>query len=82
VRLELPLPPDAAGRARVEVEPGYDYHRRIYPALPALLGERLSAAGLALLQRAEALAGGTAYRLYDFACPIWSGAEAPCDAQP
>lgn len=82
VTLELPLPSESSGRVRVEVEPGYDYHRRIYPALPALLGERLSTAGLALLQRAEALAERAAYRLHDFDCPAWSGAEVPCDAQP
>lgn len=82
VTLELPLPMAAAGRVGVVVEPGYDYHRRVYPALPALLGERLSAAGLALLQRAQTLAGATAYRLYRFDCPAWNGTETPCDAQP
>lgn len=82
VTLDLPLPPQAGGHARVEVEPGYDYHRRIYPALPALLGERLSAAELGLLEQARELAGRTAYTLYHFDCPAWSGSEVPCDARP
>ncbi len=82
IDLELPLPPRSLGRVRVEVEPGYDYHRRIYPALPALLGERLSIAGLTLLERARDLAGRTAYTLYRFDCPAWRGAEETCDAPP
>ncbi|HYN76686.1 MAG TPA: multiheme c-type cytochrome [Lamprocystis sp. (in: g-proteobacteria)] len=82
VDLTLPLPPQSLGLVRVEVEPGHDYHQRIYPALPALLGERLSVAGLALLERARELAGRSAYTLYRFDCPAWGGAEEPCHAPP
>jgi hypothetical protein len=82
IDLDLDLPPAEPGRVVVRVEPDDDYHRRIYPALPELLGERLSTAQRALLARAGELAGRSAYTLYRFACPPWRGLEEPCDAQP
>lgn len=82
IDLDLDLPPAESGRVEVRVEPDDDYHRRIYPALPELLGERLSAAERALLARAGELAGRNVYTLYRFVCPPWRGLEEPCDAQP
>ena len=82
IELDLTLPAEDSGRVQVRVEPDDDYHRRIYPALPALLGNRLSPAQGALLARAEELASRSAYTLYRFICPPWRGLEEPCDEQP
>ncbi len=78
IALHLSLPPQAQGRVEVRVEPDHDYHRRIYPALPGLLGERLSRSQRVLLTRAEDLAGRSAYTLYRFVCPPWRGTEEVC----
>jgi hypothetical protein len=82
IDVSMDLPPEGAGRVEVRVEPDDDYNRRIYPALPGLLGERLSPAEQALLARAGELAGRSAYILYRFDCPPWRGAEEPCDEGP
>jgi hypothetical protein len=81
VGVDLGLPLSQAGRVEVRVEPGFDYHDRVYPALLDLL-EDLSAEERTLLHLAREQAAGTAYSLYRFACPPWSGRDRPCLEQP
>lgn len=78
VELALDLPMRARGRVVVRVEPDWDYHERVYPALLKMLDEELSDAARALLEQAMAASGRTAYDLYRFACPPWQGRETPC----
>ncbi len=82
VELTLDLPTMARGRVVVRVEPDWDYHERVYPALLKMLDEALSDAARALLEQARVASGSTAYDLYRFACPPWRGLEELCDAQP
>lgn len=78
VELALSLPPEAAGRVTVRVEPDHDYHARVYPALLDLLAGRLDPSSRALLEQARQAGGETAYTLYRLDCPPWSGQTVPC----
>ncbi|MBK8638267.1 MAG: hypothetical protein IPN92_08220 [Chromatiaceae bacterium] len=78
VELALDLPMGARGRVVVRVEPDWDYHERVYPALLKMLDEELSDVARALLEQAMAASGRTAYDLYRFACPPWQGHQTSC----
>lgn len=79
--LDLPLPAQRAGRVTVRVEPDYDYHERVYPALQKLLEGSLSETDSALITTAREQAGQTAYTLYRYHYPPWRGEAQPCEAQ-
>lgn len=82
ITLDLSLPEGQNGRVSVHVEPDYDYHERVYPALLKMLTDSLSTEERSLLQQARGESGTTAYRLYQFVCPEWSGHDKPCNEQP
>lgn len=82
VTLDLALPEDQSGRISVHVEPDYDYHERVYPALVTMLADDLSDRERSLLHQAREQSGTTAYRLYRFVCPEWNGHEESCDEEP
>ncbi len=82
ITLELALPEKQEGLIKVHVEPDYDYHDRAYPALLRMLQDDLTIEEKLLLQQAREQSGTTAYSLYQFVCPEWSGHEGPCDEQP
>jgi len=82
ITLDLALPKDQGGRISVHVEPDYDYHERVYPALLKMLTDDLSDREQSLLHRAREQSGTTVYRLYRFVCPEWNGHDEPCDEEP
>ncbi|MEN8174235.1 MAG: multiheme c-type cytochrome [Pseudomonadota bacterium] len=82
VSVDLAIPPDRAGRISVRVEPDYDYHERVYPALLAMLADDLTEEERALLERARKQSGRTAYLLYRMDCPGWNGHDEPCHETP
>jgi len=82
ITLDLALPEDQGGRVSVHVEPDYDYHERVYPALLSMLTDDLSDRERSLLHRAQEQSGTTVYRLYQFSCPEWNGHDEPCDEEP
>ncbi len=82
VVLELDLAAGEAGEVRVRVEPGYDYFERIYPTLLGLWADTLSTQEQALLEQAREAAGNSAYSLYRFTCPPWTGRDEPCPESP
>lgn len=82
VVLTLALAPDETGRARVTVDPGYDYHMRIYPDLLAAAGGRLADDDAARLRAAREMTRDLAYGLYEFRCPAWRGSRAEECAPP
>lgn len=82
ITLDLALPVEQGGRVSVRVEPGWDYHERIYPLLFELLADRLSPSARTLLERARTQAAARAYTLIELDCPPWAGATQPCVEQP
>ncbi|MCP5443615.1 MAG: hypothetical protein H6968_11320 [Chromatiaceae bacterium] len=82
ITLVLALPEEEGGRISVRVEPDYDYHERVYPALLNMLVDDLSEREKSYLQQALELTGDTPYTLYQLDCPEWSGHEAPCEETP
>jgi hypothetical protein len=82
ITLELDLTAECGGQVSVRVEPGYDYHERVYPFLLGHWGEGISLRQRALLHAAREQAGGTAYSLYRFDCPPWRDREEPCLEHP
>lgn len=81
VTLDLALGVGQGGQVSVRVEPGYDYHERIYPQLLELLADRLSPTSRTLLERARSQARGSAYTLIELYCPPWLGRPTPCEAR-
>lgn len=81
-QIALALPAAATASVLVRVDPGYDYHARIYPDLVAAIGGRLGPAAFDLLSAATADALGRAYVLYGLQCKAWNGKEAECRAEP
>lgn len=82
VSIALDLPARASGHIVVTVDPGYDYHARIFPDLLASLGATLSQPGRAMLQSAWKAARDRVYVLYRFRCDPWRGHDADCVALP
>jgi hypothetical protein len=72
VRLELPLAADETGSVKVWVDPGHDYHRRVYPLLLERWADELDDRARSLLQDAASAAARSTYLLYDFTCPSLS----------
>jgi nitrate/TMAO reductase-like tetraheme cytochrome c subunit len=81
-RLSLDMPPDARASVLVRVDPGHDYHARIYPDLMTAIGGNWDPAANDLLSAAAADARGRAYVLYGLQCQAWNGEEAECRAVP
>ncbi len=82
VSLGLDLPVQAAGDIVVTVDPGYDYHARIFPDLLVSLGASPNRRALTMLHSARNAARDRAYVLYRFRCDPWQGHDADCVAPP
>lgn len=82
VSIALELPARAFGHIVVTVDPGYDYHARIFPDLIASLGTTLSSQAQAMLRSARNATRSRAYVLYRLRCEPWRGHDADCVALP
>ena len=82
VLLALELTRGAAGNVSATVDPGYDYHARIFPDLLASLGGKLAPAGRAMLRSALIATRDRAYTLYRFRCDRWRGHDTDCVPRP
>lgn len=82
ILLTLDLPPDAPGQVVVTVDPGHDYHARIFPDLLASLGATLSAQAQTMLHSARNTARAQIYELYRLHCEPWGGHDTECVAPP
>lgn len=75
LELELALPAAETAQVEVSVDPQYDYHTRIYPALArAFAGVH----DTEKLMRASAQAQRLRYTLYRLRCDRWRGREVLC----
>lgn len=82
VSIALDLPAQAQASVVVTVDPGYDYHARIFPDLLASLGATLSSRSRATLHSARDATRTRAYVLYQLRCEPWRGHDANCVALP
>ncbi len=82
VSLVRALPPESPGEVVVTVDPGYDYHARIFPDLLASQGATLNRQARALLRSARNTTRGRAYVLYRLRCEPWRGHDTDCVALP
>lgn len=82
VSMVLELPTHASGNVVVTVDPGYDYHARIFPDLLASLGATLNKQAQAMLRSARNAARDRAYVLYRLRCDSWRGRDTDCVALP
>ena len=81
IALSLALEPGERGWVRVRVDPGHDYHERIYPHLLDRW-EDLSADARGALRRAQQEAARSAYLLIEYACSARpEAAPQPCAAR-
>jgi hypothetical protein len=82
VTIALPLPARATSRVVVQVDPEYDYHQRIYPALLASLGPQLPERAREALKSARRQSQRLGYELYRFECRPWrENADDLCSRQ-
>lgn len=82
VSLVLELPAHASGSVVVTVDPGYDYHARIFLDLLASLGATLNRQAQAMLRSARNATRNRAYVLYRLRCEPWRGRDTDCVALP
>jgi hypothetical protein len=71
--MELTVAPGVIVEAEVAVDPGHDYHSRIYPDLLRRSNRVLNPHDHKLLQSAAETARARAYVLYRFRCAPWRG---------
>lgn len=82
IALALALEPGERGWVRVRVDPGHDYHERIYPHLLDRWEDALSADARGALRRAQQEAARSAYLLIEYACSARpEAAPQPCAAR-
>lgn len=82
VTLAHALPPEAPGEVVVTVDPGYDYHARIFPDLLASLRTGLDGKAQVMLRAARNAARKRVYVLYRLHCEPWRGRDTDCVALP
>ncbi len=76
--LTLALPAERRARVKVQVDPGYDYHQRVYPALLHRWAGVLEPAARDLLEQARLEGVAASYTLIELECGVWSGQEQEC----